>query len=246
MKKLTTSEFISRSRKIHGDTFDYSLVEYTTAHKHVSIICKQHGEFNQLAYMHMYGDGCPKCGELSRRLKNKQTALLRRKFDFTQPLDYKLIPLTNGKFAKVDNEDFEELSKINWQYHAKRNYVVSNLGRMHRLIMSCPNGMHVDHINHDRLDNRRSNLRICTPEENTWNTRSLRKSSSKFKGVSYFKKNGKWRASISFKGKFISLGYFINEVDAAIAYDIAALKYYKDFGCLNFPDYNHKDLSNAV
>lgn len=112
--------------------------------------------------------------------------------------------------------------------------------------MDCPKDMQVDHIYHDTLDNRRSNLRICTPSENSRNTRSLRESSSTYKGVSFFRRNGKWRSTIWYNGKQVSLGYFFNEIEAAKAYDKASLAYYKDFSCLNFPELKDEYLKHAV
>jgi hypothetical protein len=109
---------------------------------------------------------------------------------------------------------------------------------MHRLIMAPPAGLCVDHINHDGLDNRRCNLRICTQRENSSNMRAHRDSNSPFKGVCYEKAFSRWRASIGFKGVTIYLGIFPSEIDAALAYNEAALKYHGEFACLNDVDGN--------
>lgn len=161
----------------------------------------------------------------------------------------KKIPLTRGKFALVDDEDFEWLNQWKWRVGARRNrstiYAV-RAGRkaelkctyfMHRIVTDCPDGLQVDHINHDGLDNRRENLRVCTRNGNQWNRRKTKaRVSSIYKGVCSFKKTKKWRALIKINGKKIYLGLFKQEIDAAKAYDTAAKKYFGEFAYLNFPE----------
>ena len=99
------------------------------------------------------------------------------------------------------------------------------------MIMNAQKGQEVDHRDHNTLDNRRENIRICTHAENMMNRQ--KGSGSKPKGVSEFKRTEKLRARIKVKGKDIHLGYFDNEDDAALAYNVAALKYHGEFACLN-------------
>jgi len=136
----------------------------------------------------------------------------------------KKVPLGNGQFAIVDDEDFDLVNQYVWQCHKgggkygeRHQYAVTRL-RMHRLVMNCPKGMVVDHINGDTLDNRKSNLRICTNAENQQNTNS-RGGTSKFKGVSFSTKKKRWKGCFMWQGKVYYVGSFDNEEEAARAVD---------------------------
>lgn len=152
-----------------------------------------------------------------------------------------LIPLANNKgCAKVSPEDVEKIKKHKWHY--EHGYAATWLGlpgantlRMHRLILNPPKEADVDHINHDRLDNRRSNLRLTTTSQNTANShRKASNQSSKYKGVS--KKGNRWRAKIGKDEKVHNLGSYQTEELAARAYDSASLYLNGEYALLNFPD----------
>ena len=113
---------------------------------------------------------------------------------------------------------------------------------MHRVIMTPPDQMFVDHIDHNGLNNTRSNLRLCTLAQNNCNSTSRRTSTSKYKGVSWKKVSKKWAASTQSMGKIYHLGYFTDEIAAARAYDKKAAELHGQFACLNFPD--RKNLSS--
>lgn len=160
------------------------------------------------------------------------------------------IPLTHGYVAIVDDEDYEWLSWYKWRVTFGPNvaYAIRNLlaherepgtkgvSRMHRMVLGVDGTSvpPIDHINHDGLDNRRANLRLCTSGQNKANGRSFVGASS-FKGVDWHKENRKWRAQINVNGKKRLLGTFVDEVDAAMAHDQAAIEAWGEYAYLNFP-----------
>jgi len=162
----------------------------------------------------------------------------------------KYIKLTQGKYAIVDDEDFEYLNQFKWYasknrntFYAKRNIYLgggsqnpkSTYEVMHRVILNISSKQkQVDHRNHNGLDNRRQNIRICTASENGQNRKSYKNTSSKYKGVSWHKKTKKWVAHITVNKKLLSLGYFKDEHNAARAYNNAAISHFGEYAYLNF------------
>ena len=173
-------------------------------------------------------------------------ALLYRRIRYGYP--FRRIRLTQGKYAIVDPDDYERLSKHKWHafkskntFYAERAVSVGKVRRrviikMHREVVKVPDGMFVDHKNHNGLDNRKANLRLVTSAENNRNRQKFQKTrcSSRFKGVSWNRSKEKWSARINFDGIQKNIGYFDNEIDAAKAYDSAAKKFHGDFAVLNF------------
>lgn len=155
----------------------------------------------------------------------------------------KQIPLRGkygaGKFALVDDDDYEYLSQYKWRCDATgyaRYSVYSKPKRtiltilMHRLILNTPDGFDTDHINGDRLDNRRSNLRLATCQQNSANSRGHGRASI-FKGVGF--QHGLWRAQIGIDQNVRHLGVFATQRAAAQAYNEAATQYFGEFARLN-------------
>jgi hypothetical protein len=149
----------------------------------------------------------------------------------------KVIPLTQGKETIVDDEDYEILSRYKWRAFAGNHYkrvfyavrylrekAKDRTIRMHREILNVPDGFYTDHIDGDGLNNRRSNLRICTVSQNGLNRRSHCKNRSGYKGVDHQRwwKQMRWRARIQINGKRIHLGHYKTKEEAAAAYDHAA------------------------
>lgn len=150
----------------------------------------------------------------------------------------KKIPLPNGQFAIVDDEDFDLVSRYKWHTmvgsSGNHQYAVTKV-RMHRLIMDAPPGYMVDHINGDTLDNRKSNLRLCTNSQNQQNTGS-RGGSSQFKGVSFQVKRGKWIAAFQYDTIRYYCGMWDSEEDAARAVDKKRSEVCGDFASKNLWD----------
>lgn len=151
--------------------------------------------------------------------------------------DVRMIPLEDGFYAYVDAADYERLSR--WKWRLSGGYAVrSSRGRtvlMHKLILDAPNGMVVDHIDGNRVNNCRFNLRACTPLQNARNRHRPSRTGSQFKGVYYAKRLKKWYARWRYKDKDRRLEYFDTETDAARGYDLAAVRWFREFACLNFP-----------
>ncbi len=155
----------------------------------------------------------------------------------------KKIPLTQGRFALVDDEDFDRINQFKWNLYdnGKFTYAVTNHSlRMHRVVMHAPKDKEVDHRNHNGLDNQKHNLRVCTKNENQHNRRLNANNASGYKGVCWHKRINKWQSYIRFQSKRIFLGYFADKVEAAKAYDKKAEELFGEFACLNFPKENYE------
>jgi len=155
------------------------------------------------------------------------------------------IPLSQGKVALVDDEDYETVSRFKWctikghnetiyaARYVRRADGTQTTVRMHRVIMKASASVQVDHENHDGLDNRRANLRLATSAENNRNTRMRKNNASGYKGVSWDQRANKWYAQIMANGRNIALGMFANIDDAADAYDEAARQLHGEFAHTN-------------
>lgn len=143
-----------------------------------------------------------------------------------------------GKFALVDDADYKRLSQLVWRVHAT-GYVVRGTRkegiytthRIHREVLGdIPTKMFVDHINGNKLDNRRKNLRVCSPQQNTQNQRPKTKH---YKGLVRRKNRLTWMVKIKCNKKDIYLGDFKDSWEAAKAYNKAAKKYFGEYARLN-------------
>lgn len=157
----------------------------------------------------------------------------------------KKISLTQGQVALVDNEDYDWLNQYKWYADKRRGnfYAIRSSWKngkhypvyMHREILKLKRGdkRQGDHINHNILDNKRENLRICTNRQNGMNQKVHSNSTSQFKGVCWHKVAKKWIANITIEGKTKHIGLFGLEENAALAYNKAAKKYFGNFAYLN-------------
>ena len=151
------------------------------------------------------------------------------------------IPLTKGKTAIIDARDIEKVAPYKWRFHAgyARSFIYNPQSRriitihMSHVILPCPEGMFIDHINRNKLDNRRCNLRIATRSQNNANRKSFTNSKSQYKGVLKSKKTGWWEAAIRKDGTQIHLGSYETEIAAASAYNDYARKMWGKYAVLN-------------
>lgn len=147
------------------------------------------------------------------------------------------VPLTQGKFALIDGKDAELVMRYKWHVtssgYAGHNIALSKSKwlylKMHRILTSCPEGFQVDHINGDRLDNRRANLRICRQYQNVYNQRVRKNNTSGYKGVVWHKLHKKWSASIQKDGIKYFLGLFIDKEKAHKAYKNKASELFGEY-----------------
>jgi len=158
------------------------------------------------------------------------------------------IKLNKGYEVLVDDDDYIILNRYHWNtswykctsgiYLAGVVGWISEIKKnvlMHRFILNIANGdkLCVDHIDGNVLNNQKLNLRICNRSQNLANQKKQKSNTSGYKGVSYINGNKKFKAAISFKNKDIFIGYFNNPLDAAVAYNNAAIKYFGEFSKLN-------------
>jgi len=152
--------------------------------------------------------------------------------------EVRLIPLAEGSYTYVDAADYQWLSR--WRWHTTSGGYPARAGKgkqifMHREIMQPPEGKLVDHQDGNKANNCRFNLRVCSHKENRGNMRKQMGTYSRFKGVSYDKRRDKYFAQCDFGGGHRWLGFFDDEVEAARAYDRAAVEECGEFAWVNFP-----------
>lgn len=145
----------------------------------------------------------------------------------------KTIPLRNGSYAIVDDGDYAFLMQWKWRmttlgYAVRTIPKTSKVIWMHRVVNKTPDGFETDHINENRLDNRRSNLRTATHAQNTYN-RLDKRNTSGHKGITWHKKGSKWLVQIRHKGQQHYLGLYSDFDEASKAYEKAAREYHGIF-----------------
>jgi len=158
------------------------------------------------------------------------------------------IALTQGQVALIDDDDFELVSRYKWcaawDPSTKSFRAITTIRKddgkrtallMHRLIMNANKGEEVDHIHHFTLDNRKSELRLCTRSQNMQNTHKYANNRSGHKGVYWINNCQKWRAQIRSNGQPIHLGIFTDINDAIAARAAATLLYHGEFGRISCP-----------
>ncbi len=160
---------------------------------------------------------------------------------------FRRIKLTRGKYAIVDAEDFEKLNQYKWHCtyngYACRSVYISGIKNkkqvyvfMHNTVCPAPAGKITDHVNRNKLDNRKANLRPATQKQNVWNRRIKKENrKTQYNGIMWRRDRKKWRVRLTINGRQRTFGHYDDEIEAAKAYDEMAKKYRGDFAVLNFP-----------
>jgi len=197
-----------------------------------------HGKREYLGYFKDFDDAC--AARLKAEVRYFGHVLKRRHPKIVDGVGHLPLHGRQGKFygwALVDKADFSRTKCISWTvdprgYVAGRPAGSKNSVTLHRFIMADPAGQVIDHENRNKLDNRRSNLRVCSQSENSKNTRLAKNNTSGAKGVSRTA-NGRWRARIWKSWREIHLGTFDTVEEAGAAYDAAALRLHMEFASTN-------------
>lgn len=169
----------------------------------------------------------------------------------------KEIQLTQEKVALVDDEDYNEVIKHSWYAHKVKGiwYARSRLKEkyggdllhLHRFIMKAPSNKVVDHEDHNGLNNQKYNLRVCTQAQNCQNQSPQTGRTSKYKGVGWRKDTSIWRAYIKKDQTTVNLGCFEYEEQAALIYNLAAIKYFGAYAYLNkLPAFFEKQFKEVI
>jgi hypothetical protein len=170
--------------------------------------------------------GCRLCRE-PRRLGSK--------FNIIDDVAY--FTTSNGEPFTVSYADAESVSKHSWCLRQRDGYPVASINNsavcLHTFLLGRRNGMYVDHINGDKSDNRRANLRWASPTESAWNLGISSRNTSGFKGVHWNVRNQQWQANIRAHNRQFFLGWFSNREEAALAYNEAAKELHGKYACIN-------------
>lgn len=152
------------------------------------------------------------------------------------------IRLRNGVCAYLDDADYDRSTDFHWHKtlngYAAGSVVEQGVRKrvyLHRWLMNAQPGQLVDHIDGNKLNNRRSNLRLVTRSQNQANRRRNRTSRSRYKGVTWHKRRRLWMARIQVRGRRITIGYYADPLHAAYEYDAFARNYFGEYARVNFP-----------
>ena len=193
----------------------------------------------------MYG----KNGKVKRDLCNKhRTQLMRHGKIFKRTtkdpnefvingdiVEIVLLDMESNERARtiIDLKNYDKTKEHHWGLNGDNNYAYTQIDNkktyLHRLIMNAPNDMVVDHINLNRLDNRESNLRVCTAKENSYNKGLLKNNTSGITGVNFDKKRNKWSARLIINGEYVLRERFNTKEEAILARENAEKKYFGEF-----------------
>jgi hypothetical protein len=193
------------------------------------------------------------CGCLRKEMLSAQSKVLHRKKWHPQEIDENTygIPLSSNKIALIDKEDYDKVKDYSWfaQYDEKGKRFYARTGthgtkiRMHRLILDAKESQIVDHKDHDGLNNRKNNLRLCEQSQNCMNKLYQSNNTSGYRGVSFHKGKNKYQATIMVKRKQIYLGSFDTAIEAFKVYQEKARELFGAFYCKEKPKKGASDMT---
>jgi hypothetical protein len=179
------------------------------------------------------------CGCLRKEMLSEQSKVLLRKRWEPIEIDKHTygIPLSMDQVALIDKEDFDKIKDYGWYAHfdkvGKTFYAITRTHGtniiMHRLILNAPDSLVIDHADHNGLNNRKSNIRVCSQSQNCMNKKVQSNNTSGYRGVSFHKTKNKYQATIMVNRKQVYLGTFNTALEASEAYQIAAKKLFGKF-----------------
>jgi hypothetical protein len=184
-------------------------------------------------------------GKIKKYTRNMPNKIIKFK-------DYALLECTdsnyNNKYTKIDLDDVERVSKYKWTIDKSTNYVrTSSNGKnfkLHRFILRYDDNLFIDHINNNRLDNRKNNLRIVTPKQNALNSSLCKNNTSSYKGI--HKQKSKWVVRIRYNNSTLYLGWYKSFKEALIVRISEEIKLYKEFANYNLIFQTMKDNEISI
>lgn len=206
-------------------------------------VCSVNGCNNEVCakgYCSKHYQQYKRCGHILNRTTHDSNEIIEYE-DYAEIVLYDKDNIEVGR-AIIDLEDIDKVKNHKW--YLRDGYVYSiKLGLyLHRFLMNPSDNEVIDHIDHNTLDNRKSNLRICTRQQNNMNVpKQRRNTTSIYKGVSFDKQKNKWQAQIQINNKHKSIGRYDTELTASIEYDKKALLYFGVYACTNHPIENYYD-----
>lgn len=232
-KRLTNEEFIDRCIKIHGDIFGFEKLNYINNHTKITLKCSKHGYFDIRPSNILIGRGCVECGKFQSQKANinKHNEAKAKNNKYFNKEKYYILKIKD-KEVFIDSDDIDLIKNYLWRV-SKNGYVTTTVNNktifLHKLI--CDTKNQIDHINQDKLDNRKVNLRICTHQQNQFNKTKQSNNTSGYKGVTCLS-NNRFMAQIK-KGDYKISKNFNNIIDAAIWYNSKAKELFGEFAYLN-------------
>lgn len=231
VKKDLTGMKFGRLTVLRQDENDY--VNPTTGERVARWICQcDCGAIKSIASNNLKHGSSKSCGCAQREATSKRRGQQIKVHSYRIENEVAIFTTLGEKEFQIDAEDVDKIIGYWWKFNREgyvRTSTSSKSMSLHRLIMNCPEGKIVDHINHDTADNRKSNLRIVTDSQSMMNTHLRSDNTHGTRGICFRKDSNMWTARIGYQGKRFFLGCFKTKEEAIAARKQAEEKYYGEF-----------------